>query len=1174
MIRTRLLLAAISILLTLNACQEQDKGPARIDVLFLGHDSQHHDSEKYMPLLAHALTKEGFNFHYTNDPSDLRPEVLADYDALMLYANHDSIKPQEEKALLDFVRKGKGFLPIHCASYCFRNSDEFVSLVGAQFKSHETGTFTAEIVNSDHPITQDLQAFETWDETYVHHLHNEDRTILMEREENGKREPWTWTREYGKGRVFYTAYGHDERSWGNPGFHELIKRAILWAVGEGPRNRWEQLQLPELEYATSGNIANYERREQPLPLQSPLPAEESSKLIQVPPGFKLELFAEEPDIINPIAMDWDEKGRLWVIETVDYPNEVRSNDQGDDRIKICEDTDGDGKADKFTIFADGLNIPTSIVFANGGVIISMAPHFVFLKDTDGDDKADIRENIISGWGVYDTHAGPSNLTYGFDNQIWGTVGYSGFEGKVGTEEFKFGQAFYRFTADGSEMEFLTNTSNNTWGLAFSETFDVFGSTANNAHSWYMAIPNRYFRNIKGIAEQGSKKIASYYRYHPVTEHIRQVDVFGGFTAAAGHSLYTARSFPKAYWNQVAFVCEPTGHLLAKAVLEKEGAGFVTRDGWNVIASSDEWVSPVHAEVGPDGALWIADWYNFIIQHNPTPNPERGGYKAENGKGNAHINPLRDRKHGRIYRLVYEQAAPYKPLSLSKEDPNGLIKALKHDNMFWRMTAQRLLVERGQQDIIEKLYAIINNKTVDEIGTNGPAVHALWTLHGLGGMNGNNEKNIELVKEALNHPAAGVRKAACQILPNNWWARQAILNANLLKDPDPHTQLAALLKISDMPSDDQTGELIYQLSQSDTLAQDLWLSQALAIAANTHKEGFFAAYQADQDATTFDPETEAERPFIPNPWQGWDRPSQMVEAWPTMQLPNTLEAAGLKDFNGRIMYVREFRLPNNKESAWLNLGPLDESDRTFANGNFIGETRMDNRKNRRYEIPVRMQRPGINYVVVELEDRKEIGGFLAEKEGMYVEQGGKKISLEGAWHYQVIEKFRPSLNASDFGTGKDLAAKFVALNPLVANDEEETTEELKDNNAQQITIRALKNEMKYDLNTFTVKAGQTVEITFVNEDLLQHNLLITAPGTLEMVGKAAEKMAMEPEGMEKGYVPELSAVLYAVSLVDPNQKKVLRFKAPEETGDYPFVCTFPGHWTQMNGIMKVEAKEVQ
>ena len=140
-----------------------------------------------------------------------------------------------------------------------------------------------------------------------------------------------------------------------------------------------KLDLPTLEYSEA-KIPNYEERDPAPKLQTPLSPEASQKRIQIPPGFNLQLFASEPDIINPISMAWDHRGRLWVIETQDYPNEINVLDGvGNDRIKILEDTNGDGRADKFTVFADKLSVPTSLVFSQGGIIVSQAPHFLFFK---------------------------------------------------------------------------------------------------------------------------------------------------------------------------------------------------------------------------------------------------------------------------------------------------------------------------------------------------------------------------------------------------------------------------------------------------------------------------------------------------------------------------------------------------------------------------------------------------------------------------------------------------------------------------------------------------------------------------------------------------------------------------------------------------------------------------
>jgi hypothetical protein len=221
----------------------------------------------------------------------------------------------------------------------------------------------------------------------------------------------------------------------------VLRQAVLGGVSETARSAWEALlaSRPPLQ-RLPGEVPNYERRPEPVQFQTPLTPKDSMCHTQVPADFELQLFAAEPDVVKPIYMAWDERGRAWVVEALDYPHGlVEEGRPGKATIKICEDTDGDGKADKFTIFADKLNLATALVFVNGGIMVSEARHMLFLKDTNGDDKADVREAFLPGWGVGDSHAMQSNLGRGFDNWLYGAVGYSNFRGNAGGRELQFGQ---------------------------------------------------------------------------------------------------------------------------------------------------------------------------------------------------------------------------------------------------------------------------------------------------------------------------------------------------------------------------------------------------------------------------------------------------------------------------------------------------------------------------------------------------------------------------------------------------------------------------------------------------------------------------------------------------------------------------------------------------------------
>lgn len=1147
--------------------------PRRGEVLFLGNVGKHHDSGKYAPWLAISLFNKGVNLTYTTDLNDLNTENLSHYDGLVIYANHDSIAPVQEQALRAFVEGGKGLIPLHSASGCFKNSAWYISTIGGQFKSHKTGAIAETIVNKKHPITQGLAPFTTtWDETYVHQNLNPDMTVLTTRQEGDRVEPYTWVRNQGKGRVFYTAYGHNDSTWTNPGFRELVDRGILWAIGEPVTKQIARLGIPNPDiYASSGiNITDYSKRYMVPKMQEALKPDESMKLMQVPVDFDVQLFAAEPDITNPIAMSWDERGRLWIVESVDYPNTFLETDgAANDRIKICEDTNGDGKADKFTIFADKLNIPTSMVFANGGIVVSMAPHFVFLKDTDGDDKADVRENIMTGWEKNDTHFGPSNLQYGFNNKLWGVVG-SGFNGTTRDGKvMNFRTGVYNLNPDGTGVDFLANTSNNTWGLGLTEDNNVFISTANNTHSAFYSMPSRLMqRNLPGASVQAVQKIDGHYESHTMTPNMRQVDVVGGFTSAAGHHFYTARSFPKSYWNRVAFVCEPTVRVVHNALVDPAGAGFAEKDGWNFLASSDEWVGPVQAEVGPDGALWVADWYNFIIQHNvfverQAPSNMVLPFKDQpRGQGNAFISPLRDVNFGRIYRVVYKKAKPYQPLALVRNDPAGLVSALKNDNMFWRMTAQRLLVESKNQAVLPDLYRIIADPSVDEVGLNSPAVHALWTMHGLGALSGSTAGAIQAATGALSHKAAGVRKAAIEVLPATVQTLELLQKVGLLNDPNLNVRMAAMLAVAAMPASDAVGAELYRASLRPENEADQWIGRALFAAAAVHRNGFLAEAARNPAANA------SEKSLNSRLLAGLDKEVYSLQRRTAISLPPDVTgrdiivkgaiAKGNRDLEGFIMgqggqdggyglYIKDNHLTmavkqEGKVYTAATTEPLpatfDFEGRFVNNGDIV--VLINGKEAAKSKAPSAFTKP----LTGEIRVGRDLTGDNSI--GTYVNAYTTSFDFAGNFQNATLEVRKPTADAPG-----------VAAKPARAA------------NATVLTIRVVEEQMKYNTKLITVKAGLPVVLTLENPDIMQHNLVICKPGMAEKVGKAADALARDPKAVEKNYVPQMPEVLTATKLVNPGESFTLEFTAPTQPGDYPFVCTFPGHWSIMRGVMRVE-----
>ncbi|MFP8952684.1 PVC-type heme-binding CxxCH protein [Natrialbaceae archaeon A-arb3/5] len=910
-----------------------------LEVLYLGgvEDGAAHYSEDLVQVLAPYLLEHGIKVHYTERQDDLNHETLANYDAVMLYGNR--LEPTEEQidALEAFVEDGGGFVPVHSASASFGAMDgnpdglaeRFTNLVGGGFDWHGHETMTTDRIEPDHPVFEGTEEIEAFEETYRHHNLADDIEVLAHGAggdyEEDEEEPFTWVREQGDGRVFYTAWGHDDGVWVETGFQQLLENGIRWASGNedsiGSHPELDDVSYSHVEDEYGHDEVPYYQGDAPDEVstdndgvwdlvQDPMSVSDSLAHTVTPAEFEMEYFVSEDQYSEYaegqiLDMTFDAAGRCWVSITQDYPND---GGDGNDAILICEDTDGDGVADDFTVFKDGLSIPHSLIPYQDGVIsaevgVEEDGRVVYHGDEDGDDVADVEDVLFTGYGTGDTHAGLNQLHYGVDNWIYGVVGYEGLSTDYGGESHSFNQDLFRFKPDGSEMEFVGSGASNMAGVKTNEEGLVFCSsaTAGSDVTTYAAIPDSYYEYIDGyngrttvdIRGENLSRTDNTNRILPINDRYRQVDQQDGFTAVTDQEFYTAREFPEQYWNKTSFVGEGTGQLLATFYLEQDGANYEAVNHHNLVTSNDEWVSPTYVNTGPDGMVWMIDFYNFVFQHNPTPS----GY--DNGAGNAYQTNKRDHEHSRLYRVTTGDDVDLHPRDLSDASPEELVDALTDDNKFWRRTAQRLLIERGETDVVDDLVDLVQDESTDEIGLNPGAIHALWTLQGLGWHTDDDDDTlthydpselddvdddvdhvirwqgdaegetaaaasasdvntaetdvIDAIHGALDHDSAGVRLNAVRVLPDDEATRDAILDHNLLEDEDGRVQMWALLKLAETPTSDDTGAAIFEMIDDDDHLDDDLLVDAATVAGATHAAGFIDAYHDEYG----DPDEEVE-----------------------------------------------------------------------------------------------------------------------------------------------------------------------------------------------------------------------------------------------------------------------------------------------------------------------------
>lgn len=453
------------------------------------------------------------------------------------------------------------------------------------------------------------------------------------------------------------------------------------------------------------------RAQSPAPVENvssfpPRSPEDERKALHLPPGFEIQLVAAEPDIHKPLNLAFDDLGRLWVTDTLEYPFPKPEGTPGRDTVKILSDFGPDGRARKIRTFADGLNIPIGLLPYPSGreAIVHNIPNIYLMRDTDGDGRADRREVLYGVFGHRDTHGMTNAFSWGFDGWIYACHGFSNSSTVQGKDrkpiEMQSGNT-YRIRPDGSHAEYVTHGQVNPFGLAFDPLGNLYSCDC-HSRPIYQLIRGAWYPSF-GKPDDGLG-------FGP-----DMVTHDHGSTGIAGISYYAADQFPEAYRGTV-FIGNVVTNRINHDRIEWHGSSPKGIEQPDFVWSEDNWFRPVDIELGPDGALYVADFYNRIIGHYEVPL----------------THPGRDRSSGRIWRIVYRGDAGQAPapsvVDRTKSSVPELIADLGHANLAVRISAANQLVERGGKEVEAAV-----RKVMTKSEPTRRRVHALWVLQRLGAL---------------------------------------------------------------------------------------------------------------------------------------------------------------------------------------------------------------------------------------------------------------------------------------------------------------------------------------------------------------------------------------------------------------------------------------------------------
>jgi putative membrane-bound dehydrogenase-like protein len=588
-------------------------------------------------------------------------------------------------------------------------------------KDPATGTLTSVPFTVTHPWASFLVGGGPYPETCVELVRADTKEVFSRTsglaEEDLRRVAVDLRPHMGK-QIFIRLVDRHTGHWGHVNFDDFRFHAEEPKLPPRPAPR-EQLvaQSPADEYKYAG-----------------LPPEKAAQVMTVPEGFTVSLFAGEPDVHQPIAFCLDDRGRLWVAEAYCYPTRKpypgillpENERKNGDRILIFEDTKGTGHFDKKTVFMEGFNLLSGIEYGFGGIWVGAAPYFAFIPiDASGDKPAGPPQILLDGWGYEDTHETLNTFTWGPDGWLYGCHGVftHSHVGKPGTparDRTYLNAAIWRYHPTRHTFEVFAEGTSNPWGLDFDEHGQMFIEACVIPHCWHIIQGGRYQRqagpHVNPYTYADIQTIADHAHYVGGNPHAgnNRSDSAGGGHAHCGLMCYLGGAWPAEYRGKL-FMGNIHGRRLNMDVPKPKGSGFVAAHGPDFLLANDAWARFINMKYGPDGNVYLIDWYDKQACHDKKPE-------------------IWDRSNGRIYKISYRGTKAVASVDLSTKGNSELSRlALLSDNDWYARHARRILQERQNRPngLSADLYAEIIKLVSDQKLDDSARLRALWAVHALG-----------------------------------------------------------------------------------------------------------------------------------------------------------------------------------------------------------------------------------------------------------------------------------------------------------------------------------------------------------------------------------------------------------------------------------------------------------